>query len=193
MSDFGVIQQHLSTIEMDGRPCAVSVRIAYDGIEYIGRLFFADPETGDGIPDHGAIPGRTVEEAIEFARRLNLEDFTRRYHRARADKRRYTSLRKATDEMLMKIKYMNRVSINMRNGLLDNEGARQEIELIQKQLHDMIERLPACRDGGVRGTEHCVLRTNGVLRTNCELRTKLFGWTPEQRRMSSTRSARFSS
>ena len=42
MSDFGITQQHLSTIDMDGKPCAVSVRIAYDGIEYIGRLFFAD-------------------------------------------------------------------------------------------------------------------------------------------------------
>jgi len=144
MSDFGVIQeQHLSTIEMDGKPCDVSVRIAYDGIEYIGRLFFSDPATGTGIPDHGAIPGRTIEEAINFARRLTLEDFTRRYHRARADKRRYSALRKATDEMLMKIKYMNRVSINMRKGLLDAEGAKQEIELIQKQLHEMIDRLPA--------------------------------------------------
>jgi hypothetical protein len=142
MSDFGITQQHLSTIEMDGKPCAVSVRIAYDGIEYIGRLFFADPETGIGIPDHGAIPGRSVEEAVDMARRLTIEDFTRRYHRARADKRRYTSLRRATDEMLMKIKYMNRVSINMRNGLLDREGAKQEIELIQKQLHEMIDRLP---------------------------------------------------
>ncbi len=144
MSDFGVIQeQHLSTIEMDGKPCDVSVRIAYDGIEYIGRLFFSDPATGTGIPDHGAIPGRTIEEAINFARRLTLEDFTRRYHRARADKRRYSALRKATDEMLMKIKYMNRVSINMRKGLLDAEGAKQEIELIQKQLHEMIDRLPS--------------------------------------------------
>jgi len=144
MSDFGVIQeQHLSTIEMDGKPCDVSVRIAYDGIEYIGRLFFNDPASGTGIPDHGAIPGRTIEEAITFARRLTLEDFTRRFHRARADKRRYSALRKATDEMLMKIKYMNRVSINMRKGLLDAEGAKQEIELIQKQLHEMIDRLPA--------------------------------------------------
>ena len=67
MSDFGITQQHLSTIDMDGKPCAVSVRIAYDGIEYIGRLFFADPQTGEGIPDHGAIPGRTVEEAIDMA------------------------------------------------------------------------------------------------------------------------------
>jgi hypothetical protein len=144
MSDFGVIQEtHLSTIQMDDKPCDVSVRIAYDGIEYIGRLFFSDPTTGTGIPDHGAIPGRTIEEAINFARRLTLEDFTRRYHRARADKRRYSALRKATDEMLMKIKYMNRVSINMRKGLLDAEGANQEIELIQRQLHDMIDRLPA--------------------------------------------------
>ena len=148
MSEYGIVQHHLTTIEMDGKSCDVSVRIAYDGIEYIGRLFFADPETGEGIPDHGAIPGRTVEEAVEFARRLTLEDFTRRYHRARADKRRYTSLRRATDEMLMKIKYMNRVSINMQNGLLDAEGARQEIELIQKQLHDMIDRMP-----GHAGTE----------------------------------------
>lgn len=143
MSEFGVIQHHLSTIEMDGKPCTVSVRIAYDGIEYIGRLFFSDPETGEGIPDHGAIPGRTVEEALEFARRFNLDDLTRRLHRARADKRRYTSLRRSTDEMLMKIKYMNRVSINMRSGILDHEGAKQEIELIQRQLHEMIERLPS--------------------------------------------------
>jgi len=73
MSDFGIVQHYLTTIEMDGKPCAVSVRIAYDGIEYIGRLFFADPVSGEGIPDHGAIPGRTVEEAVEFARRLTLE------------------------------------------------------------------------------------------------------------------------
>jgi hypothetical protein len=144
MSDYGVVQQqHLSTIEMEGKPCDVSVRIAYDGIEYLGRLFFSDPATGVGIPDHGAIPGRTIDEAIQFARRLTLEDFTRRYHRARSDKRRYSALRKATDEMLMKIKYMNRVSINMRKGLLDAEGAKQEIELIQRQLHEMIDRLPA--------------------------------------------------
>jgi hypothetical protein len=144
MSDYGVIQQqHLSTIEMDGKPYNVSIRIAYDGIEYIGRLFFIDPATGAGIPDHGAISGRTIEEAIQFARRLTLEDFTRRYHRARADKRRYSALRKATEEILMKIKYMNRVSINMRKGLLDAEGAKQEIELIQHQLHEIIDRLPA--------------------------------------------------
>ena len=70
MSEYGIVQQHLTTIEMDGKPCDVSVRIAYDGIEYIGRLFFSDPSTGQGIPDHGAIPGRTVEEAVQFARRL---------------------------------------------------------------------------------------------------------------------------
>src|SRR4029079_14143918 len=96
MSDFCIHKQHLSTLEMDGKPCAVSVRIAYDRIEYIGRLFFADPETGEGIPDHGAIPCRTVEESVDMARPLNIEDRPRRYHRARADKRRYTSLRRAT-------------------------------------------------------------------------------------------------
>ena len=53
-----IIQPHLSTIEIDGRRYNVSVRIAYDGIEYVGRLWFADESWEDaGFPDRGALPG----------------------------------------------------------------------------------------------------------------------------------------
>ncbi|MBA2686951.1 MAG: hypothetical protein H0U64_02510 [Gemmatimonadaceae bacterium] len=142
MAEFGVVQQHLTTIGVDGKSYNVSVRIAFDGIEYIGRLWFAEALTNDtGIPDHGAIPGRTVDEAVVLAKRLTADDLVRRYHRARADKRRYMSLRRAVDDILTKVKYMNRVAVTMRSGMIDKEGANQEIDLIQQQLHEVVDRL----------------------------------------------------
>lgn len=142
MAEFGVVQQHLTTIGVDGKSYNVSVRIAFDGIEHIGRLWFAEALTGEyGIPDHGAIPGRTVDEAVALAKRLTTDDLVRRYHRARADKRRYMSLRRAVDEILTKVKYMNRVAVTMRTGMIDKDGASQEMELIQQQLHEVVDRL----------------------------------------------------
>lgn len=144
MEDFGVIQHPIGSIEVDGKTFNVSIRLAYDGIEYIGRLWFADASTDTvGIPDHGAVPGRSVEEAVDLARRLNDEDLKRRCHRALAEKRRYIRLRRATDDILINIKYMNRVAINMRSGMLDAEGASQELELIQRQIEEIVKTLPS--------------------------------------------------
>ena len=144
MEDFGVIQHHVGTIEVDGKKYKVSIRLAYDGIEYIGRLWFADASTDSiGIPDHGAVPGRSVEEAVDLARKLNEEDLKRRCHRALAEKRRYIRLRRATDDILINIKYMNRVAINMRSGMLDAEGASQELALIQRQIEEIVKTLPS--------------------------------------------------
>lgn len=150
MAEFGVIQQVFTTIESDGKRYNVSVRTAYDGIEHIGRLFFAEAgESGLGIPDHSAIPGRTVEEALELAQRLTADDLRRRLHRAHAEKRRYVQLRRAVDEILAKIKYMNRVAVSMHGGMLDSEGASQELELIERQLVDVVKRLKSI--AGVEG------------------------------------------
>jgi hypothetical protein len=150
MEDFGVIQHSVGTIEVDGKKYNVSIRLAYDGVEYIGRLWFADASTDSiGIPDHGAVPGRSVEEAVELARRLNDEDLKRRCHRALAEKRRYIRLRRATDDILINIKYMNRVAINMRSGMLDAEGASQELALIQRQIEEIVKTLPS--HAGVEG------------------------------------------
>ncbi len=144
MEDFGVIQHNVGTIDVDGKKYNVSIRLAYDGVEYIGRLWFADASTDSiGIPDHGAVPGRSVEEAVELARRLNDEDLKRRCHRALAEKRRYIRLRRATDDILINIKYMNRVAINMRSGMLDAEGASQELALIQRQIEEIVKTLPS--------------------------------------------------
>ena len=57
------------------------------------------------------------------------------------DGRRYHGLRRLTEEILTKIRYLNQVAISMRAGLLDAEGAAQEIDLTEKQLHDLVNRL----------------------------------------------------
>jgi len=143
MASFGEVSQpHLATIEHDGRRYNVSVRVAYDGVEYVGRLWFADESWDDlGQPDRGALPGRTKDEVLARAHDLTTDELVRRHRRAVAEKRRFNALRKSTDDILAKIRYLNQVAISMRAGLLDVEGAAQEIDLTERQLHLLIDRL----------------------------------------------------
>ena len=135
-------RHHLTTIDADGRRYDVSLVIAWDGIEYVGRLWFADEATSQvGIPDRGAIPGLTKDEVLTRAKRLHPDDLARRYQGALAEKRRYHALRRATEEMLSRVRYLNQVSISMRAGLLDADGAAQEIALVEEQLHEIVGQL----------------------------------------------------
>jgi len=136
------VQPHVTTIDYQGRRYSVSCRIVFDGIEYVGRLWFADDAWDDtGIPDRGALTGRDREEVMALARRLSTAELVLRYRRALAEKRRFIGLRKVTEEVLSKIRYLNQVAISMRAGLLDMDGAAQEIDLTEKQLHELIDRL----------------------------------------------------
>lgn len=137
-----VIQPHVTTFEHEGRQLDVSCRIAFDGIEYVGRLWFADRASGGpGITDRGAFPGRTRDEVVELAQRLSPSELVLRYRRALAERRRYLELRRVTEDMLGKIRYLNQVSVAMRAGLLDEDGAAQEVEVTERQLHDLVTRL----------------------------------------------------
>ena len=136
------IQPHIATLEYDGRRFNVTCRISFDGIEYVGHLWFADEAWDDsGVPDRGSLPGRTREETLTLARRLTPQELMLRYRRALAEKRRFTGLRKATEDILEKIRYLNQVAISMRAGLLDSDGAAAEIELTERQLHEIVEKL----------------------------------------------------
>jgi hypothetical protein len=135
-------QPHLGTIDVDGSRYNVSCHIAFDGIEYVGRLWFADEAWDDvGTPDRGAIPGRTKEEVLQGAQALSKGDMEQRYRRAQNEKRRFLGLRRCTDDVLAKIRYLNQVAISMRAGLLDVDGAAQEIDLTEKQLHELVSQL----------------------------------------------------
>jgi hypothetical protein len=142
MTNDDITQPHVSTIEFEGRRYNVSVRIVFDGIEYVGRLWFSDESWEDlGLPDRGALPGRTRDEVIALAKGLSAAELAKRHKRARAEKRRFLGLRRHTEDILAKIRYLNQVAISMRAGLLDVEGAAQEIDLTEKQLHSLIDRL----------------------------------------------------
>ena len=137
-----ITQPYVGTIEHEGRRFNVSVRIVFDGIEYVGRLWFADESWDDlGLPDRGAFPGRTRDEVIAMTKRLTQSEIVKRYKRALAEKRRFGALRKHTEEILAKIRYLNQVAISMRAGLLDVEGAAQEIDLTEQQMHALVDRV----------------------------------------------------
>lgn len=137
-----IVQPHVGTIEHSGRRYDVSVHIDWDGVEFVGRLWFADEAWDDlGIPDRGAFPGRTRDEVVALTTRLTESDMTQRYRRALAEKRRYAALRRQTEEVLAKIRYLNQLAVSMRAGLLDVDGAAQEIDLTEQQLHALIDRL----------------------------------------------------
>lgn len=132
----------LATIEVEGRDVRVTLHTAHDGIEYVGRLFFAESGwSNNGIPDRANLPGRSVDDVIALARTLGREDLTLRFRRANAEKRRYHGLRQITLELLAKVRYVNQVGVSMRTGLLDASAAHQEMELTEAQMHELVEQM----------------------------------------------------
>ncbi len=132
----------LATIVVEGREVRVTLHTAHDGIEYVGRLFFAESGwSNNGIPDRANLPGRNVDDVIALARTLGPEDLTLRFRRANAEKRRYHGLRQITLELLAKVRYVNQVGVSMRTGLLDASAGHQEMELTEAQMHELVEQM----------------------------------------------------
>ena len=139
----GHTQHTIRPITLDGKDYNVSLQLGYDGIEYIGQLWFSDPkDENDRFPDSAAIPGRTIRDAVDAAKRLPSADLERRCKRALADKDRFGRLRQVTEEIITKIKYLNRVAVTMRTGVIEDEGAGEELLLIQQQILDIVKTLP---------------------------------------------------
>jgi hypothetical protein len=132
----------LATITVDERDVRVSLHTAHDGIEFVGRLFFAEQGwTNSGIPDRANLPGRSTEDVLIMARDLRPDELAQRFRRANAEKRRYHGLRQITLEALSKVRYMNQVGVSMRTGLLDAEAAHQELELTEEQLVQLVRQM----------------------------------------------------
>ncbi len=137
-----VVQQDLSTLTVGDRTVQVSCRIVWDGIEFVGRLWFTDTSGATpGLPDRGALPGRTRDEVLALAQRLSTDELAARLARAVAEKRRHHELRNVTEQILAKIKYLNHVARSMRSGLLDVDGASGEMAAVEEQLHSLVDEL----------------------------------------------------
>jgi hypothetical protein len=143
-------EHHIGETTVDGHTYRATLRVGFDGIEHIGRLWFIDAsDSALAFLDHGAVPGTTVEEAVRKALALSEVELEHRCHRALSEKRRFGRLRRATDEMINHIKYLNRVVVNLQMGMLDREGGVQEIQHIQNQILEIVRSLPI--HAGVEG------------------------------------------
>jgi hypothetical protein len=137
----GSSDHQVRTVTIDGQKYFVSLRVGYDGVEHIGRLLFTDASTEITYQDHGSVPGTSVEDAVHKARELSDSQLEQRCHRALSEKRRFGKLRRTTDKMIEKIKYLNRVAIGLEKGLLDPEGGKAELDQAQSELLDIVRTL----------------------------------------------------
>lgn len=132
----------ITTVHVDARDVRVTLHTAHDGIEFVGRLFFAESGwTNSGIPDRSNLPGRAIDDVIRQARDLRPEELAQRYRRANAEKRRFHGLRQITLELLAKVRYLNQVGVSMRTGLLDPEAASQEMDLTETQMLELVKQM----------------------------------------------------
>ncbi|MGH7712991.1 MAG: hypothetical protein ACREOG_16995 [Gemmatimonadaceae bacterium] len=138
-----VVHPFVGSIEIDGRRYAVSIAIAFDGVEHLGHLCFVDDEweQDGGISDPVGIPGRAPNDIVVAARALSNDELSQRYRRALSTTRRHHGLRKATHEVLSHIRHLNKVSTSMRAGLLDLDQAAHEIDATEQRLIDIVRQL----------------------------------------------------
>jgi hypothetical protein len=141
MPTSGSSDHQIRTINIDGQKYYVSLRVGYDGVEYIGRLMFTDASTEIFYQDHGGVPGTSVLDAVRKAKEFSESQLQQRCHRALSEKRRFGKLRRATDEMIEKIKYLNRVAVGLEKGTIEREGGNQELDTVQAQLLDIVKKL----------------------------------------------------
>lgn len=130
-------------IAVDGRPYAVSIEIAFDGVEYVGRLRFADDDWGqdDGVVDPVAMPGVSPNAILASAKSLTPEQLAQRYERARRVSQRVHGLRRTAEDALARLRHLRHVATSLRAGLLDADDAAREIDAIEGQLSVMLREL----------------------------------------------------
>lgn len=115
--------------------------MSYDGVEYLGQLRFTDDATGITYQDHGTIPRSTALGAVQKAKGFSAFELEQRCYRALSEKRRFSKLRSATDEMIDKIRHLNRVVIGLEKGMIDPEDGKQELDQVQSELLDIVRTL----------------------------------------------------
>jgi hypothetical protein len=128
-------------ITVDGQKFFVSLRVGHDGVEHIGRLLFTEASTEIVYQDHGGVPGENVMDAVRKAKEFTETQLEQRCHRALSEKRRFGRLRRATDQMISKIRHLNRVAVGLEKGLLDPQGGQLELDQAQNDLLEIVKTL----------------------------------------------------
>lgn len=137
----GSTDHHIREITLDDHNYTVTLRVTHDGVEYLGRLRFMDTGSGITFQDHAAVPGSSALDAVRRATAFSETEMTRRCYRALSEKRRFTKLRTTTDEIINKIKFLNRIAVGLEKGLIDQVGGKQELDQVQEELLDIVRSL----------------------------------------------------
>jgi hypothetical protein len=142
MSQTSASSDHqIRSITIDGQKFFVSLRVGFDGVEYIGRLLFTEASTEIAYQDHGGVPGTSVPDAVRRANEFSQTELEQRCHRALAEKRRFGKLRRATDAMIEKIRHLNRLTVGLEKGLVDPVSGKLELDQAQSDLLAIVRSL----------------------------------------------------
>lgn len=142
MTDHARVRHPIATITVEGVAVTVTLTMEHDGVEHVGRLWFeSDEEPGEQVSDRGVFPGRTPEAVLARARSLAPLELRDRWWRGLSERRRYHPLRRATGELLGRIRHLNHVAAAMRSGLIDSESAAAELAAAEAELHAMVRQL----------------------------------------------------
>ena len=131
---------HIREITLEDQHFSVSLRVSYDGVEYLGRLRFTGPFEIT-YQDHAAIPGSSASDAVRRATEFSETEMAQRCYRALSEKRRFIRLRSTTDEIINKIKFLNRIAVGLEKGMIDPVGGKQELDQVQGELLDIVRTL----------------------------------------------------
>jgi hypothetical protein len=132
---------HVREIELDDQIYTVTLRVSHDGVEYMGRLRFMDTGSGITFQDHAAVPGSSALDAVRRASEFSETEMAQRCYRALSEKRRFTRLRSTTDEIINKIRFLNRIAVGLEKGMIDPVGGKQELDQVQEELLDIVRTL----------------------------------------------------
>jgi hypothetical protein len=131
----------IRTIIVDRQDYDVMLRVGFDGIEYIGHLWFTHVPSKLSYQDHGAVPGIDLLDAVRKAQEYTEREMEQRCYRALSEKRRFNRLRRATDQMVNKIRHLNRVVVGLEKGMIEQEAGKKELAEIQGQLLEIVKLL----------------------------------------------------
>ena len=132
----------IDVLQVGGDDVRVWLEIEHDGIEFVGHLWFGGKAVGGrGAVDRAVLPGNSHDEVIARAKRLTKPELLKRFERAMRERRRYDPLRRATQDMLAKVRRLNQVAIALQAGLLDSNDGADQLAAAEAQLHDIVGRL----------------------------------------------------
>jgi len=125
----------------------VMLRLHADLDGWRGRLRFSGSD-GTEVWDGDELLGRSPEALLQQARSLPAEDLIRRFRASYGERRRYFALRAVTDDLIERVRALNRVAVRAATHELEGSRAVREIAALQERMHFLIDGM-----GDVAGQE----------------------------------------